>query len=252
MANILDKYGVPLPSGRNATMKQPKPKYKFRVIVYNFGTDIDEKDYIAIDVDNVDRPSLSFSVQRLNNFNSNSKYVGKHNWNPITLTVRDSVDNKAATAIARQVQKQLDFQRRISSKSAQLKSSYTFRMAIETLSGQNPDDTMTNLIHDTVVDIGEAVTNNPGLINSIDQWLKPDGFNNNGLLDKWVCFGCVISEVDWDNLDYSNSKFLTIKLTIEMANCVQYNRISEIYGAPIDTLLPDEMNDFLNVIDNMF
>lgn len=252
MASMLDKYGVPLPSGRSRTMSQPKLKHKFRVVVYNFGTDIDEKDYIALEVDQVDRPSVSFEVHQLNNFDSNTKYLGKHNWKPITLTIRDAVNNKAAKALVRQLQKQLDFQRRISVRSAQRTAGYKFKMMIETTNGSNPDDTMTQLIHDTSLDIGEAITNNPGLVNAIDKFVTPPGYDGVGTLDRWLCYGCIISDISWDTLDYSSSQYVTIKLTIEVDNCVQYDILSEMYDTHVDSLLPDDVNNALDIFDQLF
>src|SRR6478609_4284341 len=150
MANMLNKYGVPLPSGRNKTMLQPKAKYKFRVIVYNFGTDIDERDHIALDVDQVDRPTVTFGTQKLNMFTTNTTYVTTQDWNSITLTIRDSVGNESAKALSRQLQKQLDFQRRISARSEQEYSGYKFGLIIQMLNGRNSDDSLSNLAHDTI------------------------------------------------------------------------------------------------------
>lgn len=252
MASMMDKYGVPLPSGRNKTMSQPKVKHKFRVVVYNFGIDIDEKDHIALEVESVDRPSISFETHQLYQFATNTSYVGRWDWKPITLTIRDSVDNHSAKAIIRQLQKQLDFQRRISAKSEQPFAGYKFRMMIETTGGANPDDSLTNLIRDTAVDAATAVTNNAGLVNAIDDFVDGKGYNAISTLDRWVCYGCIITDIQWDSLDYGSSQYLTMKLTIKPDNCVQYDMIEEMYSDRINSLLSDKTNNALDIVDKIF
>ncbi|AQW88727.1 putative structural protein [Erwinia phage pEa_SNUABM_50] len=252
MANMMDKYGVPLPSGRNKTMSQPKIKHKFRVVVSNFGTDIDEKDHVALEASEVDRPSVSFETHQLYQFATNTSYVGRWDWKPITLTIRDSVDNKVAKSIIRQLQKQLDFQRRISAKSEQEYAGYKFRMMIETTGGANPDDSLTNLGRDTAVDAGTAITNNAGLVNAIDDFVGGNGYNAVSTIDRWVCYGCIITDISWDSLDYGSSQFLTIKLTIKPDNCVQYDMIEEMYSDRISSLLPDSVDNALDIVDKIF
>lgn len=248
----MDKYGVPLPSGRNKTMSQPKVKHKFRVVVYNFGTDVDEKDHVALEVNNVDRPSISFETHQLKMFGTNTSYLGRWDWKPITLTIRDAVDNKVAKSIIRQLQKQLDFQRRISAKSEQQYAGYKFRMMIETTGGANPDDSINNLIRDTAVDSATAITNNAGLVNAIDDFVGGNGYNAISTIDRWVCYGCIITDLEWDSLDYGSSQFITIKLTIKPDNCVQYDMIEEMYSDKISSLLPDDVNSTLDIIDRIF
>lgn len=251
-ASIMDKFGVPLPSGRNRTMSQPKIKHKFRVVVYGFGTDIDEKDYLAMNVDEVDRPSVEFETFQLQYFNSNTNYFGKHSWKPITLVIRDSVDNLAAKGIYRQLQKQLDFHRRISDRNQQQTASYKFRMMIETTGGANPDDTLTNFLRDTAVDAGTALTNNQGLVNAIDDFVGGKGYNAMSTLDRWVCYGCMIQDISWDSINYGSSDYITIKLTIAIDNAVQYDMIEEMYSTRIRSLLPDSVDNGLDIIDRIF
>jgi len=252
MATMMDKYGVPLPSGANRSMSQPKVKHKFRVVVYNFGTDVNEKDYVALEVNSVDRPSISFETHQIKLFGTNTSYVGRWDWKPITLTIRDAVDNKVAKSIIRQLQKQLDFQRRISAKSEQPTAGYKFRMMIETTGGANPEDSVNNLLRDTAVDAATAITNNAGLVNAIDDFVGGNGYNAMSTLDRWVLYGCIITDLEWDSLDYGSSQFITIKLTIKPDNCVQYDMIEEMYSDKITSLLPDDVNSTLDIIDRIF
>ena len=251
MANMIDKYGVPLPSGRNRTMLQPKAKYKFRVIVYNFGTDIDERDHIALDVDSVDRPSITFKTQKVFQFTTNASYIGSHDWNPISLTLRDSVGNKSTKAIARQIQKQLDFQRRITPRSSQDFGGYKFGMIIQMLSGRNSSDNLDNLGRDILTDVITGATNNPGLTNAVDQFIGGSSYNSAGVVEYFVCTGCIITDTNYDSLDYSSSAPLTIKLTIKPDTVHQFDSIDEMYKTRINSLLPDDVNKGLDILDRV-
>ena len=251
MANMLDKYGVPLPSGANRTMLQPKARYKFRVIVYNFGTEIDERDHIALDVDAVDRPSITFKTHKVFQFTTNSSYVGSHDWNPIKLTIRDSIGNKSTKAISRQLQKQLDFQRRITAKSEQDYSGYKFGMIIQMLNGRNSDDSLDNLGRDTIIDAATAATNNGGLVNAVDQFLGGSNYNSAGVMEYFVCTGCIITDTDYDSLDYSSSAPLKISLTIKPDTVHQFDSIEEMYKTRISSLLPDGVNQGLDILDRI-
>lgn len=252
MATMLNKYGVPLPSGRNKAMLQPKSKYKFRVIVYNFGTDIDERDHIALDVDQVDRPSLTFGTQKLQMFTTNTTYVTTHDWNSIVLTIRDSVGNESAKAVSRQLQKQLDFARRITDRTQQDYSGYKFGVIIQMLNGRNSEDSVDNLLRDTATDVATAVTNNAGLTNAIDEFIGGSSYNSAGVMEYFVCVGCIIQDINYDSLDYSSSSPVTMKITIKPDNVVQYDTIEEMYSTRINSLLPDDVNKGLDIIDRVF
>ena len=250
--NMLSKYGVPLPSGRNKTMLQPKSQYKFRVIVYNFGTDIDERDHIALDVDKIDRPKLSFTTHQLKMFTTNTTYISNHDWSPITLTIRDSVGNQSAKALARQLQKQLDFQRRISSRDDQKYGSYKFGIVIQMLNGRNSEDSLGDLGRDTLVNAATAATNNAGLVNAVDQFIGGSHYNSQGVMEYFVLTGCVISDIDYDTLDYSSSSPVTMTITIKPDNCIQFDTIEEMYSTRINSLLPENVNQGLDIIDRVF
>lgn len=252
MADMLSKYGVPMPSGRNKTMLQPKAQYKFRVIVYNFGTEIDERDHIALDVDKVDRPSISFATHKVYQFTTNSSYVGSYDWNEIKLTIRDSIGNLSAKALSRQLQKQIDFPRRITSKDAQDYAGYKFGMIIQMLNGRNYDDSLESLGRNTAVSAATAITNNTGLVNAVDKFLGGSSYNSAGVMEYFVCTGCLITDISYDSLDYSSSSPVTMEITIKPDNCVQFDDIEEMYKKRISSLLPDSVNQGLDIIDRVF
>lgn len=249
MANSIDKYGVPLPSGRNRTMSQPKAKYKFRVVVEKFGINSDDKDHMTMEVDEVSRPKVTFNTQTAWMFGRSTSYIGSESWEPITLTIRDAVGNGSAKAIARQIQKQRDFQRRLCDKSVQKFSSYKFAMIIETLTGENREDSVNDIGRGTLEDIATAITNNAALTNSISKVISG---GNRSVSDYFYCTGCMIMDIDYDTLNYSSSQYVTIKLTIKPDNVIQFDQLDKMYADQISSLLGEDVDNALNIIDNIF
>jgi len=120
------------------------------------------------------------------------------------------------------------------------------------LNGRNSEDELPNLGRDTVVDIVGAVTNNEGLTNAIDQFIGGSRYNTAGVMEYFVCVGCIIEDVNYDTLDYSSSAPVTMKVTIKPDNVVQYDNIEQMYSTRINSLLPDSVNKGLDIIDRVF
>lgn len=252
MTATINKYGVPLPSGRNLTMMQPKVQHRFRISVYNFGTGtVDERDWMALNVESADRPSISFETHELAMFTSPVKYFGKHSYKPINVTVRDDVGNHVAKSVAKQIQRQLDFHRRITDPSNQQYSGYKFSVILEILSGENPSDTMSQLGRNTALDAATAITNNAGLVNSVDTLIGGSSVNTLRL-EYWLLTGCFLGDIDYDELNYSSSSYNKIKLNIQYDTAVQYDSIEEMYSDQIQSTLGKKTDKTLNVLDKVF
>lgn len=133
----VSKFGVPIYSTGGDPGKigllQPKPKYRFRVRVINFGDNQDVED-LTRQVVSVGKPSLSYSVQEIHSYNSIGYYAGKHSWSEINLVLRDDITNRATRLVGQQVQKQLNHFEQTGFAAGQ---NYTFDMYIETLDGGN-------------------------------------------------------------------------------------------------------------------
>lgn len=130
----LHNFGVPPvdPSQRSA-MLQPKPKHRFRVVVNGFGMwPIGDQRDITIQTRNIQKPNVNFPEQVVDAYNSKMYYAGKHEWQPITLTLYDDVTNRAQTLVQQQIQKQLDMKNQIGLPTGQ---SYKFEMRIQTMDG---------------------------------------------------------------------------------------------------------------------
>lgn len=128
----LTKFGVPT-TGTNA-MVMPKLQYRFRVNIYGFGTYASSTE-ITQNVVSVTRPSLTHDEITLDAYNSRAYLAAKHTWEPITLTLRDDMNNTVTRQVASQVQKQLNHG--LQSAPAAGKD-YKFGLVIEQLDGSQP------------------------------------------------------------------------------------------------------------------
>lgn len=135
MAVNLDKFNVD--GGSAGVLVQPKLAYRFRVLLNEFGSG--ENLELTSQVVSVSRPSLTHDDVVVDVYNSRIKLAGKHNWDDITLTVRDDVTGLVARAIAAQMQKQVDHANQSSIKAG---GGYKFGMAIQNLDGSQPAEVL--------------------------------------------------------------------------------------------------------------
>ena len=111
MARTLDTFGVPTDSGNGASTSgilQPKLNYRFSVVVAGFGGVGVSTQEFTRQVMNVSRPKVSHESIPLDSYNSRMYVMGKHTWEPITITLRDDIANNLTRLVGRQVQTQLD------------------------------------------------------------------------------------------------------------------------------------------------
>jgi hypothetical protein len=114
-------------------------------------------------------------------YNSKVNLAGKHTWNPLTLNLREDVNNNVQKLVGEQLQKQFDFMEQASAASG---IDYKFLTRIEILDGGNGAFTPT-------------------------------------VLETWECYGCYISEANYNTLNYATSEPVTIALTMQYDNAVQ-------------------------------
>ena len=134
----LRNISVPIDDGqRNGTLLMPKLQYRFRVVLQNFGIDGGLLTEVTKQVVDVTRPTVNFETITLDVYNSRSYLAGKHSWDPITLTLRDDVNNNISKVTGQQLQKQFDFYEQASAVSG---ASYKFEAKIQILDGGNGGD----------------------------------------------------------------------------------------------------------------
>ena len=142
--STLSKFTVPLASDQSSASQgllMPKLQYRFRIILENFGISTPRSELTKQVVD-VTRPNITFDQITLDAYNSRVYMAGKHTWDPITINVRDDVNNEVTKLVGEQLQKQFDFFEQSSAASGQ---DYKFTSRIEMLDGGNGANTPTIL-----------------------------------------------------------------------------------------------------------
>lgn len=182
----LNRFTVPLATNDSASSQgllMPKLKYRFRVILENFGVPGTPTTELTKQVMNVTRPDLTFEEIKLPVYNSTVKLAGKHNWGDAKLTLRDDVTNAVTQLVGQQLQKQFDFFEQSSAASG---IDYKFSMRVELLDGGN-------------------------------------GANTPNVLEAFDFLGCFVSQVTYQGGDYASATDpMDIALTIKYDNALQY------------------------------
>jgi hypothetical protein len=127
------------------------------------------------------RPTVSFEAIDVPIYNSTIKLAGKYSWGDLTCQVRDDAGGNVSKLVGEQLQKQLDFMEQSSASSG---IDYKFLTRFEVLDGGN-------------------------------------GANEPIALETWEIYGCYLSEVNYNNMDYAESAVATISMTIRFDNAVQ-------------------------------
>lgn len=182
----LNRFTVPLVTNDSASAQgllMPKLKYRFRVLLENFGVPGTPTTELTKQVMNVTRPVLSFEEIKLPVYNSTVKLAGKHSWANATLTLRDDVTNAVTQLVGQQLQKQFDFFEQSSAASG---IDYKFTMRVELLDGGN-------------------------------------GANTPTVLEAFDFLGCYLQNVEYQGGDYSSATDpMDIKCTLAYDNALQY------------------------------
>ena len=184
--STLSKFTVPLASDQSASnqgLLMPKLQYRFRLVLENFGVSTPRSE-ITKQVQDVTRPSVSFDDITLDVYNSRVYMAGKHTWEPITINLRDDVNNSVSKLCGEQIQKQYDF---FEQSSAAAGIDYKFQSRIEILDGGN-------------------------------------GANTANVLETFELYGCYVQNINYNTLAYATSDPVLITLTVKYDNAIQTPR----------------------------
>ena len=132
--STLSKFTVPLANDQSAGSQgllMPKLQYRFRAILENFGVSTPRSE-LTKQIMDITRPDLNFEQITLDVYNSRVYMAGKHTWNPITINIRDDVNNAVTKLVGEQIQKQFDFFEQSSAASG---IDYKFTARVEMLDG---------------------------------------------------------------------------------------------------------------------
>ncbi len=179
----LNKFTVPLVGGQSATAQGLlMPKLKFRFRA-NFLNFGVSKDTqeLTKQVIDIKRPQITFGDIVLDVYNSKIKLAGKPEWGDTTINLRDDVQGSISRLVGEQIQKQFDFMEQASAATG---IDYKFGLMYEVLDGGNGA-------------------------------LEPT------VLETWELYGCLISSVDYGDMNYATNDPATISLTIKFDNALQ-------------------------------
>jgi len=179
----LTKMTVPLQTDQSTnTQGLLMPKLKYRFRVTFLNFGItNPTSELSKQVMDFTRPTLNFNPITLDVYNSKMYLQGKPEWQPVTVTFRDDVNGRVSSLIGEQVQKQFDFAEQASAVSG---IDYKFQTIFEVLDGGN----------------GAIAPNT---------------------LETWEMYGCFISEVNYQNFEYTSSDPATIQMQIRYDNALQ-------------------------------
>ena len=127
------------------------------------------------------RPKIGFGEIPIEVYNSRIYLAAKPTWETVSVNLRDDVSGEVARRVGEQIQKQFDFSEQASAAAG---SDYKFKMVCQILDGAR-------------------------------------GVSTPNILEAWEMYGCYISNVDYQTLNYGNSEPVTIALTIRFDNAVQ-------------------------------
>jgi len=179
----LSKLTVPLATSDSASSQgllMPKLQYRFRVTLENFGVSTPTTE-LTKQVMDVTRPNLTFENMEIPVYNSKVYLAGKHTWNPLSLNLREDINNNVQKLVGEQLQKQFDFMEQASANSGQ---DYKFVTRIEILDGGN-------------------------------------GATGVQVLETWECYGCFITAANYNSLAYANNDPVNVTLSIQYDNAIQ-------------------------------
>ena len=176
---------VPLTNDTSASSQgllMPKLQYRFRVTLENFGITGNTTELTKQVID-ATRPNISFQQIPIDVYNSKIYMAGKHEWQAVTMNLRDDVNGNVQRSVGEQLQKQFDFFEQSSAATGQ---DYKFTQRIEVLDGGN-------------------------------------GANTPAVLETWELYGCYLTSVDYGSMSYSANDAMTVALNIQYDNAVQLN-----------------------------
>jgi len=158
-----------------------------------------EKQELTKQVVDIKRPNVNFNPFAMDVYNSKVYILGKPEWQETTINLRDDAGGNVSKLVGEQIQKQFDFAEQSSAASG---IDYKFVLRYEVLDGGN-------------------------------------GTQDVGVLETWELSGCLLSSVDYGDLNYATSEAATIALTVRFDNALQVPTgagVGSIVGRTIGTL----------------
>ena len=179
----LTKFTVPLATDQSASAQGLlMPKLKFRFRASFENFGVSNNTVeMTKQVVDIKRPSVNFAPITIDVYNSKVYLAGKPEWTEITVNLRDDAGGNVSKMVGEQLQKQFDFMEQASAASG---IDYKFVLRYEVLDGGN-------------------------------------GANQPNVLETWELYGCMLTTVDYGDMNYSSNDPVAIALTVRYDNAIQ-------------------------------
>ena len=179
----LTRFTVPLGGNQSAsTQGLLMPKLKFRFRVSFDNFGVSTpKTELTKQVMSFNRPQVTFDPVEIPVYNSRVYLAGRPTWQAVTTTVRDDAGGNVSRLVGEQLQKQYDFMEQASAASG---IDYKFITRVEMLDGAN------------------------GNIEPV-------------VLETWEMYGCFLTDVNYNDVDYNSNDPVTITMSIRYDIAIQ-------------------------------
>jgi len=179
----LTRFTVPLGGNQSAsTQGLLMPKLKFRFRVSFDNFGVSTpKTELTKQVMSFARPQVTFEPIEIPVYNSRVYLAGRPTWQAVSTTLRDDAGGNISRLVGEQLQKQYDFMEQASASSG---IDYKFITRLEMLDGAN------------------------GNIEPI-------------VLETWELYGCFLTDVNYNDVDYSSNDPVTVTMSIRYDNAIQ-------------------------------
>ena len=179
----LTRFTVPLGGNQSSsTQGLLMPKLKFRFRVSFDNFGVSTpKTELTKQVMSFARPQVTFDPIEIPVYNSRVYLAGRPTWQAVTTTLRDDAGGNVSRLVGEQLQKQYDFMEQASASSG---IDYKFITRVEMLDGAN------------------------GNIEPV-------------VLETWEMYGCFLTDVNYNDVDYNSNDPVTITMSIRYDNAIQ-------------------------------
>jgi hypothetical protein len=179
----LTRFTVPLGGNQSATTQGLlMPKLKFRFRgTFENFGVSNPKTELTKQIMTFARPQVTFDPIEIPIYNSKIYIAGRPTWAAVAVTLRDDAGGNVSRLVGEQLQKQFDFMEQASAASG---SDYKFVTTLEMLDGGN-------------------------------------GTTEPTVLETWQLYGCFLTDVNYNDVDYGSNDPVTIALSVRYDNALQ-------------------------------
>jgi hypothetical protein len=179
----LTRFTVPLGGNQSAsTQGLLMPKLKFRFRgTFENFGVSNPKTELTKQIITFARPQVTFDPIEIPVYNSKIYIAGRPTWAAVAVTLRDDAGGNVSRLVGEQLQKQFDFMEQASAASG---SDYKFVTTLEMLDGANGNTEPT-------------------------------------VLETWQLYGCFLTDVNYNDVDYGSNEPVTITMSVRYDNAIQ-------------------------------